>query len=196
MGLQTRLIQSLLYINVILIVSLVQPWISKIKKLLVYLYLRIFSIYAIKHIIYAIYSMVMLVLLDSLFRSYRFTDKLLIYQSQRNFYLTSFTIFLAWSTDKFIEIIKNNMKTEEINQYNQKQYGNSMTFVNNVIEQHKSEIAKNELLQKEIIVLNEKLEKNKDLINEIRIIKKSFFNLKDKYEKLKEEQSGETRKNK
>ncbi len=140
--------------------------------------------------------MVAVVFVDGLLRCYKANEMLLQYQSERNLYLAGFTIFLSWISEMSVRIIKITLKSEEMNKINLKQHGNSMKFVNDIIEKHKKESARNKELENEIAQMEKEIEKNTGLVGEMERTKKLYLKMKDKYEKLKEEKTGETRKSK
>jgi B-cell receptor-associated protein 31 len=196
MGIQTTLIETLLYFNIVVTALLLQPYMQSMKESIVRFYFRTTGFSALCHILYALYCMVLLIFLDSLYKSCTVTSQILQYQSQRNYYLSGFTLFLALTFNKLCSILQLAYKTEKTNIENKKQHGNSMTFVNNVINEVKEEKAKNLQLEEKIEKLQNKIQENKEIMSEIENNKKAYLQLKDKYEKLKSEKSGETRKNK
>ena len=195
MGIQTSLIQTLLYSKMMVTVMLLQPYFFSFRFAIVKLYYKSKGFKAFYHILYALYCMVFLIFLDSLYRYSKSSSQVLSYQAERNFYLSGFTLFLAVVLNKLCDTLYNTFLTEQKNQQNIKQHGNSMKFVTKVIEDAKSEKEKNEELKKEIENLKEEISRNKAAVAEIDNNKKVYLALKDKYEKLKESQ-GESRKNK
>lgn len=194
MTIQTTLIQSLLYANMAGIVFLFQPYLSGSKAVLIHWYLRSRSFATLCHVLYALYFMVFLVFLDSIFRISTLNSPVLLYQSERNFYLSGFSLFAAFIFGKACSIMSRTLQTEEANKFNMKQHGNSMTFVNKVIEDAKAERERSERLAAEIESLRETISRNEGLIADIDNNRQAYLKLKDKYEKLKEARVGESRK--
>ena len=196
MSIQISLIQTLLYSKMIIILFLLQPYMFYIKFRLVKYYNKTKGFRPFFHLIYVIYFMIFIVFLDSTYKYTQHSSALLKFQSERNFYLSGFTLFLALVLNKLAVTLHHTYVTEDKNIDNIKQHKNSMTFVSKVIEDVKIHQETNQSLLEEIEELKEELSKNKAMISEIENNKRVYLALKDKYEKIKEEKTGETKKRK
>lgn len=196
MSIQTALVQSLLYANMAGLGFLFQPYLPKAKAALVQWYLRSRSFATFCHVLYVLYCMVFLIFLDSVFKINTLNSPVLVYQSERNFYLSGLSLFLALIFGKACKVMSHTLQTEEVNKHNIKQHGHSMVFVNKVIEDAKAEKARCERLAAEIESLKETISRNEGLVADVSNNRQAYLRLKDKYERLKETKAGESKKTK
>lgn len=196
MGIQTSLVQYVLYGQMAMSLLLLQPYCIGMKSWFVRNYNRFMKATILKHIFLGMYGMVALMFLDSTYRWNISNSAILVYQSEKNFYLSGFALFLALLFNKLCSALEETFRTHQINEDNVKQKGNSMEFVNSIIQDAKDEKEKNQKLLDEIASLKADIERNKSLVSEIESNRQAYLKLKDKYESLKEERVAESRKNK
>ncbi|KAI5170244.1 hypothetical protein PAEPH01_1270 [Pancytospora epiphaga] len=196
MEIQTTLIQTLLYCNMICLGLLMQPYFPAIRKWLTKFYLKSLTTAPLYHVIFVLYCMVLVIFLDSIFKKHTVLSPTLLLQSERNFYLSGFTLFLGLIFRRLCRIMSEAVRTDEANKDTLKQHGNSMVFVSKVIEDVKKEKEKNSKLEEKLKELENIIEMNRGVLAETENNKKAYLKLKDKYEKLVSEKYGERRKDK
>ena len=196
MEIQTALIQALLYANMFSLGLLLQPYVPALRGRLTRFYLRSIAAAPLYHIFFVLYCMVLVIFVDSAFKRRTTVSPVLILQSERNFYLSGFTLFLALVFRRVCGVMAEATLTDEANKHTLKQHGNSMIFVNKVIEDAKREKEKRAELEGMLKELQEEAERNKGVLAEAENNRMVYLKLKDKYEKLREERHGESRKRK
>lgn len=196
MGIQASLVQCILYCQMVVSLLLLQPYCMELKCWFIRGYNHLMKATVLKHICLGMYAMVGLMFLDSTYRWNTSDSAILTYQSEKNFHLSGFALFLALLFDKLCSALEEAFRTHRINEDNVKQKTNSMTFVQRVIQDSKDEREENQRLKDEIKSLQAEVSRSKSLMAEIESNKQAYLKLKDKYESLKEERFAESRKNK
>jgi hypothetical protein len=196
MGIQTALVQYILYGQMMMSLLLLQPYCMGLKAWFVRSYIHFMKTTVLKHIFLGMYGMVALMFFDSAYHWNISDSAVLVHQSEKNFYLSGFALFLALLFNKLCGALEETFRTHRINEDNVKQKGNSMAFVSSVIQDAKDEKERNQKMQDEIKSLKEEVDKNKNLVSEIENSRQAYLKLKDKYEILRKERHIESRKNK
>lgn len=206
MGITTKLVQSILYTEISLLSLLLSPAPKNIKKsILNFTTLKIFK--PIIHILYVIYAMIFLMFIDSVlkltnlnsnlpnFKSISFNHNE-IYHTERNFYLSGFSLYIAIIFKIFGRILINLYKEQDAIHFLKKQLNNGQSFVSTVINE--SGDKENEIndLKQEIKKLNKVVEGYLVVIKQYENNKDEYLRLLDKYNQLSERMRRETKKNK
>lgn len=196
MGVQTSLVQYILYGQMVMSLLLLQPYCIGLKSWFIRSYNHLIKATVLKHIFFGMYGMVALMFLDSTYRWNMSDSAVLVYQSEKNFYLSGFALFLALLFNKLCSALEATFRTHQINEDNVKQKGNSMAFISSVIQGAKDEKERSQGLQNEVKLLRAEVDRNKNLLSEIENSRQAYLKLKDKYESMREERFAESRKNK
>lgn len=185
MGLQTMAIRYILYILMSISLFLVQPYFLFLKKWIVKKYSFLIRATVLKQLFLGMFLMVGLTFGDSVYRWNRSDSLLLAYQTEKNFYLSGFALFLLLLFNKLCKTLEETYKAFDLNKDYAKQSDNSLQFINKVVEDVKMKTSTNEALLKEIEDLKSEIEENKGLIAEIKSNREAYSKLLRKYDILK-----------
>lgn len=196
MGITTKLVQSVLYIEMTLFTMLLLPIPKYFKKSFIDIIYNSRLLQPFIHILYVLYTMILIMFIDSLVKLNRNIPYDLIYHTERNFYLTGFTLYLSLVFKIFVSMLNTLYKEEESVNILKKQIKNSQTFVDSIINKTSD---KDELIikyQNQIKELNKKILSDEILIKQYTNNQNEYYALLDKYNEIINKKNRENKKSK
>lgn len=149
------------------------------------------------HVLLILYAIVFILFIDSVYKLY-FTvnDKFLSYHTERNLYLTGFTLYLAVIFRMFTQTLNKLIKEEQSAKILKKQALNQNTFVEDLLK--KIEDKDEKILEKEneYNELKKKLLSAEVLLKQYKNNQNEYFSLLEKYNTLENKVRKESKKSK
>jgi len=119
-----------------------------------------------------------------------------VYHTERNVYLTGFTLYLSLILKIFVNMLNTLYKEEEAVNVLKKQIKNSQTYVDTIINTTNDKNAEINELKDNIRDLNKLIVSKDIVIKQYKNNQKEYFVLLDKYNNLLEKSKKETKKTK
>ncbi|EOB11725.1 hypothetical protein NBO_922g0001, partial [Nosema bombycis CQ1] len=128
------------------------------------------------HILWVLYIMIFILFIDSIYRQYNtIEDRILAYYTERNFYLTGFTLYLALIFKMFTTMLIKLYKEEQSAKILKKQAINQGKFVEDLLKKVESKDEKILELDGEIKDLNKKLLSTEVLLKQYKNNQHEYF---------------------
>lgn len=197
MGITTHLVQSILYTEMVMFTMLILPLPKYFSRQFIVMFHESKFSRAFTHILWVLYTMVFILFLDSIYRQYNtIEDKFLSYHTERNFYLTGFTLYLALIFKMFTQMLSKLHKEEQSAKILKKQAMNQKTFVDDLIKKVETKDEKICELEAEGKDLNKKILSLEVLLKQYKNNQNEYFTLLEKYNELENKMKKETKKSK
>lgn len=199
MGITTQLVQSIVFGEMCMFTFMLLPISKNLKKKVIKLFQASKFYRGFLHIIYVLFAMILIMFVDSAYKIYTGEDQtnpFVLYQAERNMYLTGFTLFLGVIFRMFIRTMCLLFREEESAQLLRKQSMNQKKYVEEMLEDNTKKAKRIEELEVEIIDLKKKISSGDILIKQLKNNQNEYFSLLDKYNGLREQMQMESRKSK
>ncbi|ADM11481.1 B-cell receptor-associated protein 31-like protein [Encephalitozoon intestinalis ATCC 50506] len=199
MGITTQLVQSILFGEMCMFTFMLLPISKNLKKRMIRLFPTSKLYRGFLHIIYVLFAMILIMFVDSAYKIYTGEDHInpfVLYQAERNMYLTGFTLFLGIIFRMFTRTMCLLFKEEESAHLLRKQSMNQKKYVEKILEENTKKSEKIEELEAEIGDLKKKILSGDILIKQLKNNQNEYFSLLDKYNGLREQMQMESKKSK
>ncbi|EOB11404.1 hypothetical protein NBO_1213gi001 [Nosema bombycis CQ1] len=197
MGITTQLVQSILYAEMSLFTLLILPLPNYVSRMFISMFHESKFSRPFAHILWVLYIMIFILFIDSIYRQYNtIEDRILAYYTERNFYLTGFTLYLALIFKMFTTMLIKLYKEEQSAKILKKQAINQGKFVEDLLKKVESKDEKILELDGEIKDLNKKLLSTEVLLKQYKNNQHEYFALLDKYNDLENKIRKESKKSK
>ncbi|KMV66087.1 hypothetical protein M970_050280 [Encephalitozoon cuniculi EcunIII-L] len=199
MGITTQLVQSILLGEMCVFTFMLLPISKGLKKSMMKLFQTSKVYRGFLHILYVLFAMILVMFVDSAYKIYTGEDQanpFVLYQAERNMYLTGFTLFLAVIFRMFIRMMCMLFREEESALLLRKQSMNQKKYVEEMLEENAKKGGKIDDLEAEITDLKKRISSGDILIKQLKNNQNEYFNLLDKYNRLKEQVQMESKKSK
>ncbi|EEQ82648.1 hypothetical protein NCER_100604 [Vairimorpha ceranae BRL01] len=196
MGITTRLVQSVLYSEMVLFTLLIIPLPKKCKKAVINTLFTSRVFRPLIHLLYVVYAMILIMFIDAVLKLNMNIPYDVVYHTERNVYLTGFTLYLSLILKIFVNMLNTLYKEEEAVNVLKKQIKNSQTYVDTIINTTNDKNAEINELKDNIRDLNKLIVSKDIVIKQYKNNQKEYFVLLDKYNNLLEKSKKETKKTK
>ncbi|KAF9761864.1 Endoplasmic reticulum transmembrane protein YET-like [Nosema granulosis] len=197
MGITTHLVQSILYTEMAIFTLLILPLPKYISRQFIVMFHESKFSRVFTNILWVLYTMVFILFVDSIYRQYSTVeDRFLSYHTERNFYLTGFTLYLALIFRMFTQMLSKLQKEEQSAKILKKQALNQKTFVDDLMKKIESKDEKILELETETKDLNKKILSVEVLLKQYKNNQNEYFSLLEKYNDLENKMRKETKKSK
>ncbi|KAH9412325.1 hypothetical protein HK407_01g02200 [Ordospora pajunii] len=199
MGITTSLVQAVLLVEMSVFTLMLLPVSKSLKKSILRVFMASKLYRGILHILYVLLAMILVMFVDSAYKIYtgeEYANPFVLYQAERNLYLTGFTLFLAVIFRMFIKMMSLLFKEEESALLLRKQSMNQKKYVEDIVSESTRSEEKIRQLEDKVSSLNAKIVSGDMLIKQLRNNQNEYFNILDKYNALKEQVENESKKSK
>ncbi|KAG5859645.1 hypothetical protein KMI_05g08270 [Encephalitozoon hellem] len=199
MGITTQLVQGIAFGEMCMFTFMLLPISKNLKKRMIKLFQTSKFYRGFLHIVYVLFAMILIMFVDSVYKIYTGEDSInpfVLYQAERNMYLTGFTLFLGVIFRMFVRTMCLLFREEESAQLLRKQSMNQKKYVEEMLEDSTKKDKRIEELEAEIVDLRKKILSGDILIKQLKNNQSEYFNLLDKYNGLREQMQMESRKSK
>lgn len=199
MGITTQLVQTILVGEMCVFTFMLLPISKSLKKKTMRLFQTSKVYRGLLHILYVLFAMILVMFVDSAYKIYTGEDHanpFVLYQAERNMYLTGFTLFLAVIFQMFTRMMSLLFKEEESAQLLRKQSMNQKKYVEEMLEGSAKKDERIEELEGEVSDLKRKISSGDILIKQLKNNQTEYFSLLDKYNGLREQLQMDSRKSK
>lgn len=199
MGITTHLVQSILFGEMTIFTLMLLPIPKILKKKVMRLSQGSKAYKGLLHVLYVLFAMILVMFLDSAYKVYTGEDDnnpFVLYQAERNMYLTGFTLFLALIFRMFISTMFLLFKEEDSAHLLRKQSMNQKDYVQGMLDESTRKDDKIAELGDEVTDLKKKIRAGDVLIKQLKNNQNEYFSLLDKYNGLKEQITSESKKSK
>ncbi|WUR03453.1 reticulum transmembrane protein YET-like [Vairimorpha necatrix] len=173
MGITTNLVKLVLFSQMFLFTLLILPIPKYLKHFIINSLCNSKSFTPLLHLLYVIFTMILIMFIDALLKLTRFHSYDLVYHTERNLYLTGFTLYLGMIFKIFVNMLNTLYKEEESVKILKKQISNNQTFVDSMI--NKDEVIRD--LKKTIV-------SNEIMIKQLKNNQGEYNALSEKYNEL------------
>lgn len=199
MGITTHLVQAILVGEMATFTLLLVP-VPRGAKRSVLRTLQSSKLYrGFLHILYVLFAMILVMFVDSAYKMYTGEDEhnpFVLYQAERNLYLTGFTLFLALIFRMFADTMLQLFREEESALLLKKQSMNQKEYVQGILESESRRSEQIAALDEEAAGFRKQITANDILIKQLKNNQSEYFSLLDKYNALKEQMRRESKKSK
>lgn len=199
MGITTNLVQTVLFGEMTVFTLMLLPIPKNMKRSGMKLFQTSKVYRGFLHILYVLFAMILVMFVDSGYKMYTGEEEhnpFVLYQAERNLYLTGFTLFLALIFRMFTRTMLLLFKEEESAHLLRKQSMNQKEYVEKMIEESTKKDERIGELEDEARILRKKIESGDILMKQMKNNQDEYFNLLDRYNGLKEQMKRESRKSK